>query len=173
MIWRTLALLSAGAAGLLMAGCEKSTQRTPEADRVVRRIESGRHRSSVAPTCLIASRRKLYAMDEDIRVTVRLVAPLEARVLDPYLPIKGRFHVKLDGAVRELAPPASSARLAWAEVPIDTRRKRDRSFTVSVNRIFPMNRLGWYTVWWEGRDDLGYRIRSGEVYVRVMKRVPR
>ncbi len=172
MIWRMLTLLLAGTGALLTVGCESSTLRTPEADRVVRRIESGGHRQSIAPTCLLGTRRKLFAVGEDIRVTVRLIAPAETKVLDPYLPIKGRFHVKRQGSLRELTPPSSSARLVWGEIPIDTRRKRDRSFTQSVNRIFPMTGLSWYTIWWEGRDDLGHKVRSGDVYVRIMTTVP-
>ncbi len=171
MIWRTLPLLTAGV--LFATGCRPSTLRTPEADRVVRRIESGRHRAMIPPTCLLATRKKLFKAGEDIRVTVRVISPVEDEALDPYLPIRGRFHVKRDGAVRELAPRGSSARLVWGEIPLDNKRERDRSFTQPINKLFPLTRLGWYTIWWEGRDDLRQKIRSGDIYVRVMDIVPR
>jgi hypothetical protein len=171
MICRTLMLLTAGA--LLAAGCQPSTLRTPEADRVVRRIESGRHRMMVPPTCLLTTSKKLFRAGDDIRVTVRIISPVEDKALNPYLPIKGRFHVKRDGAISDLPPRGSSAWLAWAEIPPDNGRERDCSFTQHITKLFPMTRLGWYTIWWEGRDDLRQKVRSGDIYVRIMARVPR
>jgi hypothetical protein len=126
----------------------------------------------VPPTTLISVPKKLYAVAEDIRVTIRIVAPAEDQALDPYLPIRGRLHVKRDGAMRQLRPPRSSARLAWAELPIDGKHQRERSFTITVNRVFNMAAKGWYIVWWEAEDDVGHRMQSTQLYVRVMAQVP-
>jgi hypothetical protein len=168
------ALLLALAGSLVTVGCQPATLRTPEADRVVWRIEHGGHRLGVSPITLISTPKKLYGIGEDIRVTVRVVAPPEARVLDEYLPATGRFYVRRDGALADLKPPPSSARLAWVEVPIDLRRHRERNFTITVNRIFPMRRGGWYAVRWEGTCFNGrMKLRSGAAHVRVMRRPPK
>jgi entry exclusion lipoprotein TrbK len=170
---RPTTLLSAAVCAALLAGCQTGSPWTTDADENIERIEKGRHRASIPPTCLLSTSKKLFGIGEDIRVEVRVVTPPEGKALDPYLPIKGRFRVKRDGAVRELSPPPSSARLAWAEIPVDQRRLRERKFSQTLNKVFYMRELGWYSVWWEGRDDLGHRIRSSVAWVRVMTKAPK
>ncbi len=157
---------------MLSAGCAVHPHYVSESDRVVGRIDRGYYRVGLPPTTLISTRKKLYTAGEDIRVTVRVIAPAEDKALDPYLPVTGRFCVKRDGALFGLTAPRSSARLAWVQIPVENNRKRERSFTVTINSIYPMNGLGWYAIWWEGTDDLGHRMHSGETYVRVMARTP-
>jgi hypothetical protein len=165
--------LLAAAASLAAAGCQTYPRRVSDSDVVIEKIESGRYRPGVSPTCLIYTRKKLHQVGEDIRVTIRVIAPADDKALGPYLPIRGRFRVKRDRAVTELAAAPSSAHLAWTEIPADASRKRDRSFTQTVNKIFPMTRPGWYAVWWEGRDDLSHPVRSGTAWVRVLIRAPK
>jgi hypothetical protein len=173
MAGRTGKLILALAAALAAAGCNgQPPERTTEADRVAKRIDDGYHRTSVPPTTLLVPARKLCAVGEDIVVTLRILSPEEDKALDPYLPIRGQLHVKRDGSAVELSPLPGAERLAWAELPADRTRQRERSFSLTVNRIFPMDRTGWYAIWWDGRDDLGHRLSSGENYVRVMVRVP-
>jgi hypothetical protein len=171
MTW-TGRLILAMAAALAAAGCNEPPRRTTNTDRVIKRIDEGYHRTAVPPTTLLETGRKLLAVGEDARVTVRVLAPCEDQALDPYLPIRGRLHVKAEGALTELSPLAGAERLAWAEIPVDQSRKRERSFSLAVNRIFPMTRTGWYIIWWEGSDDLGHSMNTGEVQVRVMITVP-
>jgi hypothetical protein len=137
-----------------------------------RRIDRGLHRASIPPTTTVTSARKQYRVGENIAITVRVIGPLEAEVLDPYLPIRGRLYVKRDGAVFPLNPHASAEALVWAELPADVRRERERSFAINVNQLFPMQETGWYAVWWEGRDDLGHKLRSTDIFVQVMVEVP-
>ncbi|MHC4914661.1 MAG: hypothetical protein ACYTGB_04135 [Planctomycetota bacterium] len=171
---RVTLLAAVGVVFAVIAGCKAHHPHyVSEADRVMDRIDTGHHRPGVPPTTLINTRKKLYVVGEDIRVTVRVIAPVDDEALDPYLPVTGRFRVKRDGAAFALRAPRSSARLAWIQIPVEHNRKRERSFTVTVNSVYPMNNLGWYAIWWEGVDDLGYRMHSGETYVRVMARVPK
>lgn len=169
--FRAFPLVLAGA--LAAAGCQVNYHRTSEADRAIRRVESGRHRPGVSPIALVTSDQQLYAAGEEIKVTVRLVAPAEEKALDTYLPITGRLHVKRDRAAFELPPLPGSAALPWAKIPLDNKRRRSRSFTVTINRIFPMRRTGWYAVWWTGTDDAGGKMRSVEAYVLVSTKAPR
>ncbi len=168
---RAFALVMAGM--LAAAGCQVNYHRTLEADRAIRRVESGRYRPGVSPIALVTTDKQLYAAGEEIKVTVRVVAPAEEKALDTYLPITGRLHVKRDRALRELPPLPGSAALPWAKMPLDNKRRRSRSFTVTINRMFPMRRAGWYAVWWTGTDDAGGKMRSVEAYVMVAIRESR
>lgn len=161
-------------AGALMAavGCYPPGGAS-DTEKVISRIESGRHRADIPPTTLVSAPRKLYKIGEDVNITIRVIAPVEDKALDPYLPITGRFHVKREGALSELRPPASTAKLAWVKIPLDDERARERSFTVAINRVFPMTAVSWYTIWWEGRDDLRHNLMSTSVNVRVMTEVPK
>jgi len=139
--------------------------------KTIRIIERGGYFRR-CPVATIDSDKRLYRVGEDISITVKLLAPIEAKYLACYLPISGRFHVKPDGAFRVMRPPRSTASLAWVRLPDDEARRRDRTFTVTINRIFPMTRTGWYTIWWQGAYRTG-RLRSGPVRVRIMAEVPR
>ena len=52
---RPTTLLSAAACAALLAGCQTGPQWTTDADEVIERIESGRHRASIPPTCLLST----------------------------------------------------------------------------------------------------------------------
>ncbi len=164
---RRRALLALLSGVLVGAGCQMAYYRNPEADRNIRRVESGYHRIRTAPIVTVNAEKQLYAPGDPVRVTVRIVAPSEEKSLDTYLPIRGRIRVKRDRSVFDLAPLPGANKDAWAKLILDNRRQRTRSFTVTVNKVFLMRRSGWYAIWWEGTDDTGRRMRSVEAYVQV------
>lgn len=164
---RRRALLALLAGALAGAGCQMAYHRTPEADRKIRRVETGHHRIRTAPIVTVNAEKQLYAPGDPVTVTVRIVAPSEEKALDTYLPIRGRIRVKRDRSVLALAPLPGANRLAWAQLSLDNKRLRARSFKVTVNKVFLMRRTGWYAIWWEGTDDTGRRMRSVEAYVRI------
>jgi hypothetical protein len=87
--------------------------------------------------------------------------------LDAFLPIRGRFHVREQGAVLETKPLKGAEDRAWVELIPDNRNERERSFTVAVNRIFPMRKVGWYEVWWDG-EAVNATLYSEPISVRVL-----
>lgn len=159
-----LALVSGALAG---AGCQMAYHRTPEADRNIRRVESGHHRIRTSPLVTVNAGKLLYAPGDPVTVTVRIMAPSGAKVLDSYLPIRGRVRVKRDRSVFDLPPLPGTRNRTWARLPVDNKRLRVRSFKVVVNKMFAMRRIGWYTIWWEGTDDTGGRMRSVQTHVMV------
>ena len=68
--------------------------------------------------------------------------------------------------------PVNHGRAYGYAHPLPAAVARERSFTITVNRIFNMSAASWYTVWWEATDDVGHRMQSTQLYVRVMTRVP-
>jgi hypothetical protein len=159
---------------LLITGCPPPQGRQSEADKVIFQIERGIYTSPTpAPTVLIGTSKKIFNSGEDIIVSVRVIAPPGENTLDPHLPIRGRFHVKMAEGTLEISPPVSSANLAWAELPLDNKQKRERSFSLPVNRIFNMNTIKWYEVWWSGSTvDTRLPIKSNVLNIRILPRAP-
>ena len=158
-VLRTAMLLAVAAMAVAAAGC------IPPAE------SSSGYGGYTPPTAVLKSDRKLYARGEDIKMIVTISAPPGAEHLDPWLPISGHFCVQRPRAWAGIKPPPSSARLAWAEFPPDSKEEKSRNFPLTINRVFPMNRVGWYEVHWEGRY-LGGRVRTNTLDIRVVPRLP-
>lgn len=123
----------------------------------------------VPPSALVEPMRQVYRPGEPIPVTVQIVAPKGREVLDPYLPITGRFHVRRQENPLGLEPV--DAKRARVELLPDDRHARTRSFTVDVARAFPMSEPGWYVITWAG-EGLDCQLLTVEIAVRVLPGAP-
>jgi len=161
-------LLAAGAA-LAAAGCngQPRSQDPGDPNAVVWDIEHRSHGEAAWPVTLIEAGRQIYGPGAEIKVTVHIVAPPGMAKLDAYLPIRGRFHVREEGALVEARPLESAADRVWVDLPPDERDERERVFSVVINRVFPMRAGGWYLVWWDG-EAVNAKVQSDRIGVRIL-----
>ena len=165
---RRAVLLAAGAA-LAAAGCNGGPRlRDPDdPNAVVWGIEHRSHGEAAWPVTLIEAGRQIYQPGSEIKVTVRIVAPPGMAKLDAYLPIRGRFHVRAEGALLEARPLESAESRVWVDLPPDEQDERERVFSVVINRVFPMSGSGWYLVWWDG-EAVNAKVQSDRIAVRIL-----